>query len=214
MALLMLKPIYYVDDVLTRFLSSTTYGSMMINSFEGRVITEILFLSFVALLSYEIVYSTGIRYQWWEYHAKDIFKEVPVHCAHVYIDVNLALQSDRAKVATYYTRTARSTQNAEKSVLKLSQPVRYHLEFGPDDFEDNNNPDLGSTVSHLRGKVLSMVRDSDMHASLIPEPNALAADSVLIFTRKNIEIKAQQDEQYLVKCGIETGHLIHCVVLV
>lgn len=207
-----------LDNYLVGLISHSEYGSHLMSSQLGRKITEVLFLTFIAVLSYETIYHTGIYLNFWEHHAKHIFKEIPVHCAHVYVDVNF--------VSAESMREARATQNPKSqsdhllktlhkaSAFRFPKMVRYHLEFSPEDFENNADPDLGSTIGHLREKVLSIAKGSESFASEIDSIDDLTSQSVYVFNRKSNEVLFEKNNDYLVHCNIETGNKISCVIVI
>lgn len=184
-------------------------------------ISECFVMLFVGLLAYESLYWLGISLGLWEYHAKDIFTEVPVHCAHVYVRVNFAPADSLDKVREYYRIKADSHYNILKwnsvnelglLVFGLLQFVRYHFEFSPDDFENNPEPEFGSTVEHLREKIWKTVHDSKLYSEFktgLP----FDSDKIFLLNNRGVEVPIADGKRYLSKIHIETGNVIDAVVL-
>lgn len=185
----------------------------------SKFITEILILLFILVLSYEIIYWTGIYIGIWEYHAKDIFTEIPVHCAHLHIRLNISSQ-DRNKIKKYFEIRRKSKYNIlawnkvnkmKESLFEFKNPPVYYFEFGPEDFEMNKNPELGSTVEQLREKILRLFNESEIYSSYQQEK--ITSDNIFVFNNKLQEVTSQQDTKYLSQVHIETGDTIDCLVV-
>lgn len=178
-----------------------------------RLISELFFVMFVVLFAYETFYWLGIYLGLWKYHARDIFTEIPVHCAHVYVRVNVAEKASVDLVREYYLLKQnynllswRRLNDVGTSVFRLEKFVKYHFEFSPEDFEKNPEPEHGSTVQHLREKVLNTYKESPFAGGDV------SWRDVLIFS-KNSEVTQEQDSCYLAKVGIETGNVIDAIVM-
>lgn len=209
------------DDWFMAMMRSHWFLSDLIQNPISRVISESLFVTFIVLFTYETIYWSGIYLDLWEYHAKDIFTEVPIHCAHVYVRVNIADKENLPAVREYYELRQRSTYNVlnwkklnELGLLmfKLRQFVKYHFEFSPEDFEGNPEPEFGSNIEHLRQKVLTTFFASPLYSRF--ESKKLTKDDVLIYNNKSAEVGSENDKTYLSKIHIETGNVIDAIVLV
>lgn len=133
-----------LDTKLTTLLSSNSYTSSLIITPSSKYITELLLILFLLLSSYELFYWSGIYLNLWDYHAKDIFKPIPIHCAHVYVNVK-----------------KHTTENNLKNARPKS--IKYHLEFSPEDFSD---PVLGLNILNLKKRVLVLIMDLYKNVSL------------------------------------------------
>ncbi|WEJ96407.1 hypothetical protein PSN45_003946 [Yamadazyma tenuis] len=160
------------DEYLAERLASHSFTKNLLVTQSGRYISEFILVFSVLLLSYEITYWTGIYLGWWEYHAKDIFKEIPVHCAHVYVQLNVAKRNNLDKVDHFYNLKFKSKYNilnwktlseAKKAAFEREDFIKYHFEFSPEDFEMNDDPEYGSTIDHLRRKILDLFNSSDLY---------------------------------------------------
>lgn len=169
----------------------------------GRWITVAVLAVLVALVSHHVVFDIGVRYGWWRDRSKEIFRDLPVHCAH--LDVNVVVE-----------RTASAGDPAPPQADPTgSLAVRFHIEFGPDDFDLKHNDDpefgYGSKLNHLRAKILSLARDSSL-GKRDPALHTLSEKNVRVF-REEVELMEADNETYLCLLGIETGSTITGVVV-
>lgn len=210
------------DAQFTAAMARHSFTNDLIHNPVSRTITETLFVAFVVLLTYETLYWSGIYLGLWEYHAKEIFKEVPVHCAHVYVRINLARKADAAKVRQYYLIKQESSYNIMnwkkldalgQELFLLKQFVKYHFEFSPEDFENNPDPELGSTIEHLRQRILHTFNESAIRSKVHPGKDDLTVGDVLVFNNKSKEVGPAEDKTYLSKIHIETGNVIDSIIL-
>lgn len=176
-------------------------------------------MTFFIVLFYEIIYWSGIYLGLWEYHAKDIFKEIPVHCAHVYIRINMVDKKNVPRLRDYYSfriSLLNFWQINEKNrigsdLFKLKRFVKYHFEFGPEDFEMNENPEYGSTVLHLKGKILHTFTTSKLFLKYLDKD--YKENHLILFDNKSNEVDKSRDNEYLSKANIETGNVIDCIII-
>lgn len=211
-----------LDSSFVEMLNQHEFSQVLVHNAVSKYITEALFLIVSFIICYETLYWSGIYLGLWDYHAKDIFKEVPIHCAHVYVKINFAKRETRAKVRDLYDIKCKNRYNVlewrapkepESRLFLLKDFVKYHFEFSPEDFEENPEPEYGSTVEHLRKRVLSTINSTSVYDKYL-ENAQLDPSNVLVFTSKHMEVTEDDDKKYLSKANIETGNLIECVVLV
>lgn len=209
-----------LDVFLTSYLEKWLFTSNLISNPIGKLITELLVVLFLIVLSYETIYWSGIYLNLWEYHAKDIFTEIPIHCAHVYFRLNVIDRKDLQKLQEYYNLKKHSKFNILKwnelnllgsSIFKMNNFVKYHFEFSPEDFEMNKNPEYGSTIIHLRRKILRLFETSQIYKEF--QDKKYSENDVLIFNRYDEKIEPSEDSNYLSKCNIETGNIIDCIII-
>lgn len=215
---------YYVseiDTVLVSWIKKSEFTSNLLSTEIGKYITEIIIISSFILLTYEVCYWSGIYMGLWEYHAKDIFTEIPVHCAHVYVRVNVCRKQHVKELEQFYVLKSNAKYNIlywseltkiARKIFERKQFVKYHFEFGPDDYEMNEEPEYGSTIKHLRNKVLTMFQTSALFTEY--QSDSLTDDNILIYNRKDTKIDHDKDNEYLSKCYIETGNVIDCIVVI
>lgn len=249
-----IKLAYQYDQLLTSYLQSNSFTSNLLATPISKLITEFLIIVFIVLFSYETIYWSGIYLKLWDYHAKDIFTEVPIHCSHVYIRLNFVDSENIELLDQYYQLKSNSTillskfhdhfnfnvkfdlagdfnnwkklNSLSREVFKLQKFIKYYFEFSPEDFEMNEEPEFGSTIIHLRGRVLNLINDSEYlrqfnqssgkksDNSSDNNKNELTVDNVKIYNNKNIEVGTHENDNYLSKCNIETGNTIDVVVVI
>lgn len=209
-----------VDGFLTRWLDCTEFTRQLMITPTLKFITELLIVLLFLVVNYEILYWSGIHLGLWEYHAKHIFTEIPVHCAHVYVRLNVARAKDG--VTEYYTLKRRlkgvipmplisnwsELNDLGKKVFDRDQFVKYHLEFSPEDFDSSKQPEYGCTVDHLRKRVVTLWRELDLYG---PE-NKREPVEVVVYNNKDEEVT--EGERYLSQTGIETGNVIDVVIVI
>lgn len=210
------------DAYFMSVMSSHWFTYDLVHNAISRVISESFVVLFVSLFLYESVYWAGIYLGLWEYHAKDIFTEVPVHCAHIYVRVNFAPKDHLSKVRQYYQLKHDSTYNVlnwrhlnelGQNTFGLKQFVKYHFEFSPEDFENNPEPEFGSTVEHLREKILHTIHESTVYTDFRKENHKFSNESVFLLNNKCLEVGRDNDKSYLSKINIETGNVIDAILL-
>lgn len=208
-----------IDICLTKFIGSTSITLDLLTSPWSKYITESIIITSIVLIIYELIYWTGIHFKLWEYHAKDIFTEVPVHCAHVYVRLNVSNEDKSKKLDEYYELKQNSKYNIlnwkcmsdKKDEAFINEEfIKYHFEFSPEDFEMNEEPEFGSTISHLRSKILDLFKSSKVFAKFVGDQNL---EDVLIFNKHSEKITSDKDNEYLVRCSIETGDIIDCIIM-
>ncbi|CAH2355286.1 hypothetical protein CLIB1423_24S00254 [[Candida] railenensis] len=207
------------DARLSDYLHSHPFTSSLIQSPASKVITYLLIISFIILISYETIYWSGIYLGLWEYHAKDIFTEVPIHCAHVYIRVTkISDKEELDQINTFFSYHSNSFLHKNvwnrfiSSPIKDATTITYNFEFSPEDFEMNENPEFGSTVEHLKTKILNTYLDSRLANGSAKSGKKLTKDNVLIYNHNFQLLDSTFDNEYLSKCNVETGNLINSYI--
>lgn len=209
-----------LDRYLTLIIASSSFGKSLLVNLASRYITEVILVISVILISYETLYWSGIYLGLWEYHAKDIFTEIPVHCAHVYVRVNIARRERIPDLEEYYHLKKISKFNIlnwntlslkRNGLFENGDFIKYHFEFSPEDFEMNPEPEYGSTVDHLRSKTINLFLSSQLFKDY--KSDLLSKESVFIFNKNADLIPRDKDNEYLVKCDIETGDVIDCIII-
>lgn len=216
--MLYLEYLVRLDNEFTLFLRQYSFTANLISTTVSEIITKFLFVCLFGLILYETIYWSGIKVGIWEYHANDIFKEIPVHCAHLYCRVNVVRSKDLDKLNEYYrlkhTSNALISWTRETKLLleifALPKFVKYHFEFSPEDFEMNKDPEWGSTVLHLREKIAALFSELDVYKQF--HDNKPKPHDVLIYDTRYSPVGKTLDGQYLSKVGIETGNVIDTVV--
>ncbi|GMM37321.1 hypothetical protein DASC09_046460 [Saccharomycopsis crataegensis] len=137
----------HTDDVFTHYMSKyLPFGNDHLTMGSGTWITKLFIVILVVLIIYETILTIGIKLNWWKDPVLQFFQEKPVHCAHVYVNVNL-LENDSIDF-----------KSPDQNKCLLEKPLTYHIEFGPDDY-DYEDPELGSTVGFLIDKMNVMAQE-------------------------------------------------------
>ncbi|KAI5965858.1 uncharacterized protein KGF55_001221 [Candida pseudojiufengensis] len=215
--------LYKFDKYLTNKLQKNSFTSNLLITPTSKFITEILIIIFLSLISYEIIYWSGIYLKIWEYHAKDIFTEIPIHCAHININLNLVKGDKIDQLNEYYFEKQNQInflnllkQNSNKTkfqdLFEFSKFIKYYFEFSPDDFEMNKEPEFGSTILHLRKKILKLFNESEIYNDY--NTNQINVNDVKIYNNLNHEVPIEENGNYLSKCNIETGNIIDVIIII
>ncbi|KAI3406687.1 hypothetical protein KGF56_000533 [Candida oxycetoniae] len=213
--------LYIFDKYLTTQLESNSFTSNLLITPTSKFITEILVFIFLGLLSYEVIYWSGIYLHLWDYHAKDIFTEVPIHCAHLNVRLNLVQKKKEHALVDYYDLKQKYYHNfiywkrlneISNEIFEMKKFVKYYFEFSPEDFEMNQEPEFGSTISHLRCKVLDLFKSSELFVNY--DKSHLQPKDVKLFNNRNEEVPLSQNDNYLSKTNIETGNTIDAVIVI
>lgn len=217
----MLAELKRTEEALVKHLEGGTWSRYLVQNLSSRLITDVLFVLFVLVASYQSFYWSGIYLGLWEYHAKDIFPPAPVHCAHVYVRINLTKRELREALTYYYDLARRSKFNPfalsrirskEKNLFVWRTFIRYHFEFGPEDFEGNACKELGSTILHLKETILKTFTSSKFYSNF--QSKKFSAKDLVLFNNKKEEVNSNEDLNYLCESSIETGNVIDCIILV
>lgn len=212
--------LYKYERLLTAYLQSNSFTANLLITPVSKFITESLIIIFVILLSYEVIYWSGIYLKLWDYHAKDIFGDVPIHCSHLYIRLNIIDRENKNGLDTYYHLKAtknnfynwKQINELSKKIFKLDKFIKYYFEFSPEDFEMNEEPEFGSTIEHLRNKILLLVIESDYLKQFSHDD--LTIEDVKVYNNKYEEVESKENNNYLSKCNIETGNTIDVVIVI
>lgn len=174
-----------LESIILKQLSKSEFFKHHLDDPISIKITSIGIIILVLIIIYKLIFNIGLHLQVWELPGKEYFIDTPVHCAHVYINGHVIRNF-----------------NLNDQIL-LSTPLKYHIEFAPEDFEDNENPELGSTLGFTRKKLYFLFKDSSFFESLtLNEQKNYRISDVLIYHKK-VELK--DDSKPLCLHGVETG---------
>lgn len=124
-----------------------------------------------------------------EFEARDKFFAKPVHVAHLYVRGNVLLKS--------------------KPVLE--KPLRFHIEFSPEDYEDEKRPEFGCRLRVLRTKLYHFFKDSNLYHELVTDDNSFTVSkSVKIYNTLKEPLPCNIDDIQLCFLKMETGDTIEC----
>lgn len=179
-------------------LLKTEFTSQLVQSPSSRFITVLLVYLGILLGIYELVLHTGVSLGLWKNPADEVFKEIPVHCAHVYVSINLLSKNDNADGA----------ENQDEPNYLLKYPIVYHFEFSPEEYA---HEDYGTDLKFIKNKVHSWFSTSEVYhhnKALINGP--ITVDD-LRFYSKNRKL-LEGDDEYLCDLDVGTGDTIFCII--
>ncbi|OWB60387.1 hypothetical protein B5S32_g3441 [[Candida] boidinii] len=181
-------------------------------------ITIIFVYLFIILSIYEIVLYLGIWLNLWKHPASDVFIETPTHVAHVYCNLNIfeyekdfASQDDKDLIYLF----TKLNKNERNSKLLLKVPLKYHFEFSPDEYKDEEK---GTDLNFLRNKILNWFNDSKTYKEIFNENKQIYNDkltlkNVYIYNSKGFLINSEKfDEEFLCDLDINTGETLNCII--
>ena len=223
MSAAVIERLKWADQTIVEYFQRSSFTENLVASPVSTKITEFLLLAFLVVLLYECMYWSGIYLGLWQYRAQDIFTEIPVHCAHVYVRLRVIKKDNLSNLLNDYAAINHSVISrnwyryirapSTNAVAEAPGPVTYHFEFSPDDFEMNDEPEWGSTVLHLRSKLLQTFTTSPL-ASKIVKVIELTPVSVILFNHHFGLVKQpESDDQFLCKVDIETGEVIDASIV-
>ncbi|SCV02155.1 LAMI_0G16358g1_1 [Lachancea mirantina] len=133
---------------------------------------------------------TGIVIE--EFETREKFFAKPVHVAHVYVNCNV--------------------RNSENGDILLSEPLAFHIEFSPEEYEKEKRPEFGSSLIVLRKKLYHFFKDCDLYQDLSKqnEKPFTVSQGVQIFNSLGEELPTNIDDIQLCFLKIQTGDTIEC----
>ena len=180
--------------------SKTEFTSHLIESSSSRFVTALLIYGGLLLAVYEIVLHTGVALNLWRNPADEVFKEIPVHCAHVYVSINLLKEIGDEK-------KEKGEEEAGKPSYLLKYPIVYHFEFSPDEYA---HEEYGTDLKFIRGKVHQWFLTSEVYHHHKNDIHDVQTEDLDFYDKKWKLL--QGEEQYLCHLGVDTGDTIYCVI--
>lgn len=180
-------------------LSKAEFTSHLVAYPQSRFVTITLIYLGIFLAVYEIGLNVGVALGLWKNPAHEVFKEIPVHCAHVYVSINM-IKRESSKLA--------STKQREKPNYLLKYPIIYHFEFSPEEYA---HEEYGTDLKFLKSKVLDWFTTSEVYyhnKKEIKEP--IKRDDLKFYNKKREPLVGE--DEYLCDLDIGTGETIFCVI--
>lgn len=181
----------YIVKPLTKY----EFTSHLVAYPQSRFVTIGLVYLGLLLAIYELGLNLGVMLGLWRNPAHEVFKEIPVHCAHVYVSINMIKEED-AKI------------KSGKPKYLLKYPIVYHFEFSPEEYA---HEEYGTDLKFLKSKVHEWFTSSEV---FLHNKDAIKKDLSLEdfkFYNKKRKLLVGDDE-YLCDLGIDTGETIFCVI--
>ncbi|CAB4254468.1 similar to Saccharomyces cerevisiae YMR134W Protein of unknown function that may be involved in iron metabolism [Maudiozyma barnettii] len=93
----------------------------------------------------------------------------------------------------------------------LDTPLKYHVEFSPEDFESEKRQDFGCSLHVLRLKLYHLFKDSTFYKEYNKNSNPFTiSGNVKIYNKFGEKLEVNLDEVQLCFLKIETGDTIKC----
>lgn len=128
-----------------------------------------------------------------EFEDRDKFFAKPVHVAHLYALCNVV-------------------RNGEPI---LEKPLRFHIEFSPEDYEDEKRPEFGCRLRLLRTKLYHFFKDTQLFQDLVDKPESFTvSEGVKIYNKMQEPLPCIIDDVQLCFLKIETGDTIKCDMII
>lgn len=126
-----------------------------------------------------------------EFEDREKFFAKPVHVAHLYVE-------------------CQCIRTIESQAL-LEKPLLFHLEFSPEEYENEKRPEFGTRLRVLRKRLYHLFKDSHLFEDLVNDKENFAiGNNVRIFNSQHELLPVSTDDIQLCFLKIETGDKITC----
>lgn len=129
-----------------------------------------------------------------EFEAREKFFAKPVHVAHLYVECDVIRHDNDS--------------------LLLSKPLKFHIEFSPEEYEHEKRPEFGCKLSVLRRKLYHFFKETNIYNDLVEDKGDdfqfTVSNNVTIYNRRGEPLPASVDSIQLCFLKIETGDTIKC----
>lgn len=187
----------FTNQYLLSPLSKTEFTSHLIESKSSRFVTAVLIYGGILLALYEIVLHTGVALNLWRNPADEVFKEIPVHCAHVYVSINLLKDVDDGE----------KDEEEDKPEYLLKYPIVYHFEFSPEEYA---HEEYGTDLKFIREKVHKWFLTSEVYHHHKQDIEDVLPENLDFYSKKGKLLRGE--DNYLCNLGVDTGDTIYCVI--
>lgn len=123
-----------------------------------------------------------------EFENWDKFCSKPVHVSQLFVECNII--KDGKKM--------------------LSKPIKYHIEFLPEEFDNEKRVEFGCSLHVLRVKLYHLFKDSDWYGELVGSNNEkfTISENVKIYNTQNELLPVEYDDIQLCFLKMETNDTI------
>lgn len=122
-----------------------------------------------------------------EFESRDKFFAKPVHVSQLFVDAMVTVDG--------------------KPVLE--EPLHYHIEFSPEEYELEKRPEFGCNLKVLRVKLYHLFKDSQMYHEFASDKFTISK-SVEIYNKQGELLPTTVDDVQLCFLKIETEDVITC----
>lgn len=124
-----------------------------------------------------------------DFENRDKFFAKPVHVAHLYVECNILQNEQRL----------------------LSKPLNFHIEFSPEEYENERRPEFGCQLRILRRKLYHLFKDSTLYDDLVMDDNTFTvSNNVIVHNTLDEILPGTIDDVQLCFLKMETGDKIKC----
>ncbi|ODV64203.1 Erg29p ASCRUDRAFT_73880 [Ascoidea rubescens DSM 1968] len=195
----------------------------------GKFITILSIILLFSIIFYHIILEIGVLLKIWSHPTADVFVYKPVHCAHVYINLNFIKRkslidhkidfgniSNEKNLNKLYNVFYKDKSSSSLKLLK--KPLKYHIEFAPDDYNEKD-PELGTTLKFLRNKIMQLFYESKFYNNdefsnnIGPKKLKIDLKDIKIFHKKE-EVPIEKDNEPLCLVDINTGNTADAIILI
>ncbi|BAO40084.1 protein ERG29 [Kluyveromyces marxianus] len=126
-----------------------------------------------------------------EFESREKFFAKPVHVAHIYVKCQVI--------------------DSETETPLLKNPITFHIEFSPEEFESEKRPEFGCTLRLLRSKLYHFFKDGDFfdNSKYADKPFTITKNVKIYNTMKEL-LPTNMDDIQLCFLKMETGSTITC----
>lgn len=129
-----------------------------------------------------------------EFEDWDKFCSKPVHVSQLFVECNII----------------------KDGKTLLSKPIKYHIEFLPEEFDTEKRVEFGCSLHVLRVKLYHLFKDSDWYGELVSsnDKKFTISENVKIYNTQNELLPVEYDDIQLCFLKMETNNTIRCEFIV
>ncbi|QPG74401.1 hypothetical protein FOA43_001729 [Brettanomyces nanus] len=158
------------------------------------------------LVIYETIKYIGIALGFWKAALPLEDDNEPDYTAHVYISLNTIPEKKIIEAGSKLNQLG--LKAFKKKDLEMEFPIMYHFEFEPEDYAD---PELGTHLKSLRGRVLEWFLSSQQYyLSKDKYRDKFLPEHVYLFDKEGSIL--EKDDEFLCNMGVENGHTVHAII--
>ncbi|KAK5779257.1 Erg29p PWA37_004123 [Arxiozyma heterogenica] len=125
-----------------------------------------------------------------EFEDWDKFCSKPVHVSQLFVECNII----------------------KDGKTLLFKPIKYHIEFLPEEFDDEKRTEFGCSLHVLRVKLYHLFKDSDWYNELVDSDDKkfTISENVKVYNTQNELLPVEYDDIQLCFLKMETNNTIKC----
>lgn len=99
--------------------------------------------------------------------------------------------------------------NVKCHIINYNKIIKFHLEFTPEEFEEEKRIEFGCNLYNLKLRLLHLIEDSDI---IDDSKKKINMNNIKVYNHNNEELDKRYDSIQLCFLKIETGDTIRCDV--